>query len=798
MELYKENYQKFEPSRLIFMAAAESTPAPMEAESAEPDENKENQDFLEKAGDQEAKFEAQQGKVLRMIDEMKDGVPEQQKDAVNELAKKIEAHSKEQFNKLLSNYRQQYEKIGSIQFEETEQFQKMVEEAEKLAETIIKNKIENKSEVQKSVTDFLDNVPRIKASQQEVDAIKTILKKNAAITELFGTDGNNINEISTALAKRYDITFNKKGEIEYAIDLHDRSLIEGGKFENRLEDVISVLENSDQLGDFLKNQEYATRQISSLRDTIENGKGLLSRGEIKEWDDWDKSEEAQTLSSIQTEIDRQIAIYRKEHPTEETEETMEAGTEKNEDPKENERLRAELERQFNDKKVENADETEMQAINDMEIEINGEKKKFSEAFPASVAQVLSMDHEFQTTENGQLQIKVGEEFQDVTAESLGQYLPESTQDSYNKKLKGEEGVDEKAFEDLANNEVKTREEWQKLQEVTKDPEKVKKAFKDMGPMEILSSLAQMFKIFKKAFDTGDFQSLNDAVADFSQGNNPAERLKEAETGYRDQVDKIENTSDLLSLYQDPYGEKEPGIAKEMFEGVPYRVQLKTAIQSKLEAVLGIDITGMENKTASITRIEGLDGNRKVKITLENRNGKALVSMDINEINGDESMDNTENVIPRQEVEGLTQGTDSLAYVLFQRMPESNTETTEAEKETTVDSIANTSDPNLLYETAKELYDPANIEVNPKLKEAVLQKFEDTLKKDENSKLKVTGLTIEPEGEIKVTTDIEGTIVNFYIKKEGENIQWTLEAGSEKQGYRALNDLQDIRKTLNSV
>jgi len=302
---------------------------------------------------------------------------------------------------------------------------------------------------------------------------------------------------------------------------------------------------------------------------------------------------------------------------------------------------------YNFGNLEKADEKEMELIGELEIN----DQPLSTLSPDTV-KILSMTHEFKEVD-GDLKIKVGNDFKAVAADGLAEYLPASMRKSYKTALNNDP-FNKNNFNELANGELKTRESMEQLEEILANPETAKK----MGIMEMLGSLGQLLKLFQEAFKTGDWQSLNDAVKDFGKGRNPAERVKEAEKTYSDRIKNINSTNELVELYKDPYGDTAIKEFGEGDEATPYRVQLKEAIQAKLSAELGIEIESMEVTKAGVVEMVTYKDENTIHIFLENNDGETLLTVGKTGLREDKTQYVKRSA--KAKVENLTGGDNSLS------------------------------------------------------------------------------------------------------------------------------------------
>lgn len=317
--------------------------------------------------------------------------------------------------------------------------------------------------------------------------------------------------------------------------------------------------------------------------------------------------------------------------------------------------------------LEGVDENEVKAISGMPVTIKGKPAgNFTEVFGEDLTKTLSMSHQFRAGKKGGVEVKKGEGFVPVDAKGMREYVPARLRADYDKVLNGE---DPKAFQEKASDELRAREAMEEIGKAMGDPKKVE-AFKKMGLGELIGSLAQLWQMLQEAMRTGDWKTLEDGISDLNKGRNPAERVKSAKEAYANKIGKIEKTGTLLALYNEPYGAK----AKELFgagkESTPYRIQLKQAIEGRLEKELGIDITKMEAKSPAETTITCTKGKDTYRIYLEQSGSQTFATMDKVLIadNGNEKTEPTSVV--KTEVKNLTSKDKNMASVLFNEVRQS--------------------------------------------------------------------------------------------------------------------------------
>lgn len=329
--------------------------------------------------------------------------------------------------------------------------------------------------------------------------------------------------------------------------------------------------------------------------------------------------------------------------------------------------------------LEAVDKKEVKMITEMNVEVKGKTKKFKDVFgkelAATVAATLSMSQEFKQGKKDVL-VKKGDRFYPVTAEGLADYLPTNMQDGYLKVLKGEAKPEElKDFKKTAEDVKKGREALKKFAKQQRNPNRTPE-LKQMGFVEVIASIGQLYRIFQEAMETGDpaaWKTLRDAFEDFNNSISPAEGMRTAKETYEKTINGkpgIQDTGELLELYSEPYGVK----AKKLFtvkgKSERYRYQLKTVIEERFATALNVDIEDMEVK-GNKTNIIAYKGSQKYKIYLNRDGNETFASMEemtMTEGNNPRETVNEAKSKPSKKIENIDTGSNSLAEHLFNKKP----------------------------------------------------------------------------------------------------------------------------------
>lgn len=256
---------------------------------------------------------------------------------------------------------------------------------------------------------------------------------------------------------------------------------------------------------------------------------------------------------------------------------------------------------------------------------------------------------------------------------LTPYLPESAQNNFEKLLESENPSEEfrEVLAKEGENSLKAMKAMQELNEMFRNPNgKAAEALSSMGWGELIATFAQLYQMFKD----GDFEGLQDGLADLQNGLKPQEGIKFARQDYEakvngtDKEEGIKNTSKLLTLYNDPHGDYANSLfggkkGDKAHEATRYRMQLKDVIKKRLEGDLKINITKIEKGIGSETIITCAKGRDTYKINLE-RNGEqtfATMTQDLTDPNDGHAY--TETIVNKEEVRDLMNGDKNLASVL---------------------------------------------------------------------------------------------------------------------------------------
>ncbi|MBN2306923.1 hypothetical protein JXD20_02965 [Candidatus Peregrinibacteria bacterium] len=327
--------------------------------------------------------------------------------------------------------------------------------------------------------------------------------------------------------------------------------------------------------------------------------------------------------------------------------------------------------------INEVDPKEVEAINSLKIKIgDGPEKPFNEVFGDDLVQILSRTHEIKPgKEPNTLLIKQGEEFVQVDAKGLVEFLPPLMRQDYIKILNGDK-VDMKVFREKGEMLRKGLSDYGDLMKVMESPE-AKKTFEKMTTTEMLASLAKLWQLLQKALQSGDWQSLQDALDDFQKGINPTEHMEHSRKVYETKINGtgkskgVEDTGRLIELYNDPYGPA----AQELFKGeeqLAYRIQLKEVIEERFARDLEVTISEMKKISPHHTQITCSRGADRFVIHLERRDGKTYARKEQIKTKED-GTDYNETVMSDQEVRNTDSGDKSLAFILFKKKPATSNE-----------------------------------------------------------------------------------------------------------------------------
>lgn len=246
--------------------------------------------------------------------------------------------------------------------------------------------------------------------------------------------------------------------------------------------------------------------------------------------------------------------------------------------------------------VRRPDKEEMKKIGEVKLG----KETLENTYGPEVVQILSMKYETRIEKEGApLQIKNGEQWENLDATSIGKLLPKDVQEAY---AKLQQGGTKEDYEKAVKNKLGILNSAIALREVLGGNEK--KGEEKMNAWKFIQSAIQLYKMFKDGMETGDMGDLSDALADVTSQKDPIENRKNAKAQYEEKVNKINDLSVLLKMHADPRS----GEAARLFgeNGVRYRNELPKVIADKLAGSFG------EGATV-IQKIENANGKAKMRI-----------------------------------------------------------------------------------------------------------------------------------------------------------------------------------------
>ncbi|MBN2096364.1 hypothetical protein JW752_03095, partial [Candidatus Peregrinibacteria bacterium] len=252
--------------------------------------------------------------------------------------------------------------------------------------------------------------------------------------------------------------------------------------------------------------------------------------------------------------------------------------------------------------ISDSDPKEMEAV----------KKLIGDKLPAqggSLAEILSRTHNI-VEEDGQLTIN-GDAVKDVAG--LKPYLPANIQATFDAAIK--KNPEDKTLANLEQIAKRNVDGLAGFQKMLDSMGESKEGGKKMGAIEGLMALLQLLPTIMEALKKGDFTIVNEMMADFNKGENPAKNVSESKKGY-DKIlkDKSPDLKTLLSVYEDPSTNNQAandlfceGKTEEEIKTDPlgkYRLMAKPAIQAQLAQKLGLRISKMESDDMG-TKVEGM-------------------------------------------------------------------------------------------------------------------------------------------------------------------------------------------------
>lgn len=736
MKIQNEQYREFEWRRFVYVGSPEGphtqetqTPAPEAAKTPE----QRAEELARKSGNHSTEFKQHSGRIDRAINGMIQGVPEGS--AVDKIAKKLREHKDKKFDNILDDYEAKYQRMGKVAFNETDQFDALVDAAEQLANEIVDRIDSDEAGAKKATSEFLAKTPDTVASPKEIKAMKDMIQANPTLKELFGESAN-VDKLAQNLARKYDITF-RGNQVDYAVDIstvgsNTPSVLTDEQLQDAINVELSGLNTQEKINQYLKTIGEEITPLVNLRNEVR---------EIDEWEDFDGHEEVQALQRMQENVNRRIQSFKEARNSQLRSKNTEAylkfdvscqsavdGTEGisiDQYPIPDDatitspdfriqplaiRVNGEVVGHIHateggatiklsgqpdsaaipldqlgarlQENVGRMQETAVTARQNRE-QIRTQLDRDSGALQAGEGLTLQTvdiaDNQALGSNEGRVQfasVRVGErEVGQISVQSGG---TEGAR-KYVATINGQESEFD-SIADVQTHLTQNREQMvaagveqtaDAIADAAQANPQLAKTMKKMGLMEMLGGLGQLFKMFQEAFRTGDWQSLTDAMNDFNGGKNPQEQVRGAKETYETEINKIQSTSDLLSLYREPYGEKAKALfQKEGQEAVPYRIQMKSVIEAKLQAVLGLsDVSSMENIAGNRTKIVAYRGESKYTIYLDSDGANTMASLHQWGVRDNGSEYEMEAPLtPKTRVQNLTEGPDNLAQTLFEATP----------------------------------------------------------------------------------------------------------------------------------
>ena len=189
------------------------------------------------------------------------------------------------------------------------------------------------------------------------------------------------------------------------------------------------------------------------------------------------------------------------------------------------------------------------------------------------------------------------------------------------------------LEKYAGDSVEAHEAMAKMAESLDSPEAIKK----MGGLAGLFALLQLIPTIMKALKDGDFSVVNEMLADYKKGENPAKKISESKKNYSAFFEKGKGKDaklkTLLSVYKDPKtsnkdandlfcgkGKSEDEIKQDPLS--KYRFMAKPAIKGKFVEGLGLGRIEEIKLEEGVTEIDGYkrDTGERVSIRLYEEGG----------------------------------------------------------------------------------------------------------------------------------------------------------------------------------
>ncbi|MBN2087010.1 hypothetical protein JW758_01550 [Candidatus Peregrinibacteria bacterium] len=345
--------------------------------------------------------------------------------------------------------------------------------------------------------------------------------------------------------------------------------------------------------------------------------------------------------------------------------------------------------------IEDADKNEMQLIRNLKLTINGNETTLGNVFGNHLFFNLSQTCKIEAGSDGKIKItsNKGGQQEEVDVQGLAKYVSDSA--TFTKIVKGELSGDAltKAQDDFNTNSRNINGMLKGIQ--SGDPDAVfeamtngvPEAMKKFGIMDLIA----LFQMISEALqsDPPDLSILGDIAMDIQNGKSPLENIKAAKKDFEKGVDRITDTTQLLSLCNDANG----ATANALFpKQTRYRSALRVIARTKLAKELGVNVDTYEvmGESAKIT-VSGVEGSEVLLLSKETNGGLSVsrYSIETDDKGKEKITYQVGEKNKRENVAGKSMEDLKFALKLSGEAPEPTEPTTETTETTTAETDATT-------------------------------------------------------------------------------------------------------------
>jgi len=236
--------------------------------------------------------------------------------------------------------------------------------------------------------------------------------------------------------------------------------------------------------------------------------------------------------------------------------------------------------------IEEPNEAEMNLLRNMEVDINGENRKFGDVFGEELVELLSMQENIQLQE-GSLMIMRRGEYQPTDANGLIDQLPKKLKKKCLNALEGEDLDHEEFGKEVqkAIEKAKKRGETKELLNLIKEGELPENIGEQFAWQQIIMTLIEWIK-------AGDLSVALDAMKAYNE-TGLINGFNQARNIYKQGVNNA-NLGELLAFHKNPKGP----VANAKFGDTLFRRDLKQVSQDRMINVLNIESSDLTSWSES--------------------------------------------------------------------------------------------------------------------------------------------------------------------------------------------------------